>query len=104
MKKMNPWAVTRDPKLLRRMGKLLEELGEASSVASRVIIQGIEEIDPSSGQANRRRLVDELADVQAQIDETRELLAIDVGYFEARVARKRSNMQEWEALVEAVPA
>jgi hypothetical protein len=52
--KLSKWVPTTDPMTLRRMGKLTEELGELQSVAARVVIQGIDETDPSSGKVNRR--------------------------------------------------
>lgn len=103
MTRMSPWKVTTDKKLLRRIGKLLEELGELQAVAARVIIQGIDEIDPSSGRVNRARLLDELADAQAQINCTMALLfpaREDNRHFLHRVLRKEENMQDWESQVE----
>lgn len=98
-KPMSKWEVTTDQKLLRRLGKLLEELGELSAVAARIIIQGADEIDPGSLKANRDRLTDELADVQAQIGCTILYLGLDQDYMARRTARKIRNMAEWERLV-----
>lgn len=100
--RMSPWQVTTDPKLLRRMGKTIEEAGELVNVAGRVIIQGIDEIDPGTGKSNRARLLDELADMQAQIDCTCQLLFSsneDSLYFHERLRRKKANMADWEAQV-----
>lgn len=101
------WQVTTDRKLLRRMGKLCEELGELSAVAARVIIQGIDEVDPSSGKRNRQRLEEELADVQAQIGCTVATLQLDQAHMGKRTAAKMQQMGEWELLVlsdESAPA
>lgn len=98
-KPMSKWEVTTDQKLLRRLGKLLEELGEASAVAARIIIQGVDEVDPGSRKVNRERLMDELADVQAQIGCTVLYLDLDQDYMACRTARKIRNMAEWERLV-----
>jgi hypothetical protein len=97
MTRMSPWKVTTDPMILRRVGKTGEELCEAGAVCCRIVIQGLDEIDPSSGKTNRQRLVEELADVQAQIDVTRKaLLAGESRQFEERTLVKIGNMADWE--------
>ena len=98
---MNKWIPTTDLLTLRRMGKLGEELGELQTVAARVIIQGIDEVDPGSGKVNRLRLMDELADVQAQIGCTVLAFALDQEYMTRRTAEKMRQMAEWEALFAA---
>ena len=90
------WVPTTDLMTLRRFGKMLEELGELTEVASRCIIQGIDELDPSTQRYNRARLIDEIADVYAQLDETVKSFKLNVDYIEARRAKKRAYMQEWE--------
>lgn len=103
MSTMNKWEVTTDPLTLRRLGKLGEELGELGNVASRIIIQGIDAIDPGTGKLNRQRLADELADVQAQIDCTLIAFGLSDDYHHTRASRKRGQMAEWEALYAPVP-
>lgn len=95
---MTKWIPTTNLMELRRLGKLGEELGELSNVASRCIIQGIDETDPGTGKVNRQRLLDELADVAAQIDCTVAAFGLDVAYFGDRRTRKRQQMAEWEAM------
>lgn len=104
MATINKWTPTTDLLTLRRMGKLGEELGEAQTVAARVIIQGIDEVDPGSGKANRQRLMDELADVQAQIGCTVLAFDLDQDYMARRTAEKMRQMAEWEALFSAPAA
>jgi len=95
---MSKWVPTTNLMMLRRMGKLAEELGELLIVASRCIIQGIDEVDPGSGEINRDRLTNEIADVLAQIECTTEALGLDREYISARKARKEGYMREWEAM------
>lgn len=97
---MHKWVPTTDLMMLRRMGKLVEELGELGNVAGRVIIQGIDEIDPGSGDKNRLRLEKEIADVYAQLDVTVSLLRLRTTYVDARRFEKIKQMQEWESLFE----
>jgi len=98
--RMSKWIPTTDLMLLRRMGKLMEETSELGAVASRCIIQGIDEIDPGTGEVNRERLWKEIADVYAQLDETVARLSLNEADIEARRAMKRGYMQEWEAMFE----
>lgn len=95
---MRKWIPTTNLLQLRRLGKLSEELGEAGSVAARCIIQGLDEVDPSSGKVNRKRLQDELADVRAQIDCTVQAFRLDQPYMARRTAEKMRQMAEWEAM------
>lgn len=84
--------------MLRRMGKLIEELGELSNVAARCIIQGIDEVDPGTGKANRLRLEHEIADVMAQCSVTMNTLQLNVSSINARTLDKIGQMAEWELM------
>ncbi len=68
-------------------------------MAARCIIQGIDEVDPSSGKTNRVRLESEIADVYAQLDETVARLGLDDAYIQKRRATKRGYMREWEEML-----
>ncbi len=96
---MNKWEPTMSPLILRRMGKTIEEAGELLDVCGRVIIQGIDEIDPGTDLTNRQRLENEIADVYAQLDETVLMLELKVSAISRRRAHKRGLMGEWEALL-----
>lgn len=96
---VSKWLVEDDPKLVRRFGKLLEECGELTSVAARCIIQGVNDVDPSSKRFNRDRLIDEMADVLAQIQCTITLICPEVlESILIRKAQKMEQMAEWERL------
>ena len=92
------WVPTTDLMMLRRMGKLIEELNELGSVAARCIIQGIHEIDPSSGKSNRLRLEQEIADVYAQLDVTVDSLGLRYDFIAERSLEKSKAMDRWEAM------
>lgn len=64
---LNPWIPMSKPIDIKHLGKLAEELGEASSAVARCLIQGIDESEPVTGKLNRQWLEDELADVCANI-------------------------------------
>lgn len=95
---MSKWIPITDLRLLRRFGKLAEELAELQSVVARCIIQGVDEVDPSSGRTNRERITDEVADVLAQCDLTISELGLDFAAIRARVHEKKRQMAEWESL------
>lgn len=95
---LSMWTTTTDPMMLRRMGKLGEELGELQAVAARCVIQGIDEIDPGTGRVNRDRLQDEIADVMAQCETTIRALGLDSLYVYTRRGEKMRVMREWEAM------
>lgn len=98
MTRITKWTPTTDLLTLRRAGKLAEELGELQAVAARVIIQGIDETDPGTGKTNRQRMMEELADVQAQIGCTVLAFDLDQDYMAKRTADKMRQMAQWEAL------
>lgn len=93
---MSKWNVETDAARIRRFGKQLEELGELSAVTARCIIQGVDEIDPSSGKTNRQRLEEEMADVLAQLELTVRLFDLNQDFIVRRVGIKHAQMVEWE--------
>jgi NTP pyrophosphatase (non-canonical NTP hydrolase) len=94
-----PWIPTQAPRAVATLGKLLEELGELSSITARCLIQGIDRRDPSSGQANYLALEEEMADVIAQIRCTRKEFELDEPSIKARAKKKAARQAQWlEAL------
>lgn len=100
---MNKWEPPTDQRLLRRVGKTGEELCEAGAVVCRIVIQGIDGVDPSSGKTNRERLEDELADVQAQIFCTVRDLDLDNIRMAERRDLKVDLMRQWESHFPGAP-
>ena len=96
---MNPWTPDLCPHQARRIGKTSEEVNELGAVLARISIQGLDAIDPSSGKSNRQRLHEETADVLAQLALNLSALGMDEDMIAERVARKQSQMIEWEGLV-----
>lgn len=95
--RMNPWRPDDDPRQARRLGKTAEELGELQAVIARIQIQGMDGIDPSSGKTNRQRLIEETADVLAQLQCNREYFGISWEVIAERGQMKYEQMTEWEA-------
>lgn len=98
MTNLTKWIPTTDLSQLRRLGKLSEELGELQAVAARCIIQGIDETDPASGQVNRLRLLNEIADVIAQCNVTVDAFKLDEQQLIDRILDKQRQMREWESM------
>lgn len=98
-KLISAWHVEEDKYRLRRLGKALEENNELGAVLARCIIQGVDEIDPSSGKTNRQRMQEEIADVFTQLDLLIDCFELkDVGLLE-RIRDKRDIMNKWEELL-----
>jgi NTP pyrophosphatase (non-canonical NTP hydrolase) len=93
------WHVETDAYRIRRLGKSLEELGELVSVLARCLIQGVDEIDPSSGEVNRMRMQKETADVLTQVGGLTETFNLDMGAILERVQDKKASMDKWEELL-----
>lgn len=92
------WQLETSALTVRRAGKTAEEASELANVGARIVIQGIDEIDPHSGKTNRLRFIEEMADVLAQIDANIQMLGLDREFIEERRKRKLANMYEWEDL------
>lgn len=58
-----PWHPISDPVDLKYLGKLAEEGGELTQATCRCIIQGMDEVHPVTGKANKKWLEEEIADV-----------------------------------------
>lgn len=97
---MNKWIPEANPMILRRVGKTGEELAELGKVCSRIVIQGVDGVDPETGLSNRTALTKEIADVLAQCEVTIRALNLDVLGISLRQAEKVRQMAEWEAMFE----
>lgn len=97
---MQRWVPDIDEHQARRIGKTGEETNELGAVLFRIQIQGLNAVDPGSGKTNRQRLLEEMADVTAQIEITCDFLWISQNQgsdFDNRVQEKKRQMAEWEA-------
>lgn len=95
MEKFNdpPWHPIDNKVDLKHLGKLGEELAELSRIVCRIIIQGMDGVDPANGEVNRDNLQKEIADVYANIGlvEARFNLKID----QARIKKKSDQQMIW---------
>ena len=96
--RITKWVPESNPRILRRVGKTSEECAELVKVCSRITIQGLDGVDPASGESNRRALAKEIADVLAQCEVTIETLGLPREFINARTSIKIEQMAEWEAM------
>jgi len=95
MNEPNLWVPITLPIDLKHLGKLGEELGEASAAVSRCIIQGMDGSEPTSGRINRDWLEDELADVLANIELVVERFGLNKLRMISRSSKKISFQERW---------
>ena len=90
-----PWVPIRDPRMLKMLGKLAEELGEASAIVARSIIQGVDGSNPKTGKINRDALQEELCDVLALICVTSHELSMSALVMRERIEMKKEMFESW---------
>lgn len=95
---LNPWHPMTDPVDLKHLGKLSEEMGEATAAISRCVIQGVDECEPVTKKPNKQWLEDELADVMAGIELAHERFDLDWNRMMVRKARKKEHLRAWHAM------
>ncbi len=93
------WHCEKNEYYLRRFGKALEENNELGAVLARCIIQGIDEIDPSSGKTNRQRMQEEVADVYTQLTLLEQTFNLNGFAISERIQDKMASMHKWELLL-----
>ena len=94
-KPLNPWKPESDPRRIAILGKLIEETNEQGSAAGRVLIQGIDEVEPVTLKPNRKWLEDEIADVLALQRFTVEEYGLDIDRIQARAEAKITQLTPW---------
>ncbi len=91
----NDWVPTTDPHVLRLTNKMLEELNELGKVLARINLQGLDGVDPATGETNAMNLEKELADVLANADLMLEFLVKDEARVAVRRREKRQRLRIW---------
>lgn len=95
----SPWQPERDPLALAVLGKFAEELGEASTIVARCIIQGIAESEPVTGKPNADALENEIADVLAGCAVVIAHFGLRKSLIDRRIDRKVSHLKAWHRLI-----
>lgn len=95
----SPWIPMGDPRDIKVVGKNLEELGEGVAALARALIQGIDGTDPSTGEPNRAKVQNELADIGATTRLTVEQFKLDPAAMTERADRKHGFLSRWLAMI-----
>ena len=98
----SPWQPTTDKLELAVLGKLLEELGELSSIVARCIIQGWDADEPITGKPNKQALCEEIADVRANIEHVINHLQLDTWFIKNRKDKKYNYVAKWHNMLEEI--
>lgn len=96
--RVTPWMPEQDRIRLAMLGKLLEELGEATQRAARCITHGLYETDPDTGQLNIEELRKELTDVEACMSVARQYDG-DLRTLIDRYKQKTDGFEHWHAMI-----
>lgn len=94
---ISPWMPMTDPQALARLGKLVEELGEAVKASGRAIIQGASEKSLHKTLTNVQVLNEELDDVAATASMVREYFELTAS--EERWENKRTGFRQWFGMI-----
>jgi len=96
---VTPWVPTSDPIELAILGKLQEELAELQGIVARIIIQGIDEVEPVTKVPNRVALQHEVADVYATLSVTVSQYRLNPNEITERVTAKIAHLYKWHELL-----
>lgn len=97
----SPWQPERDPIALAVLGKFCEELGEATAIIARCIIQGIGESEPVTGEPNATAAEKEVADILATAHMVIEHFGLRRSLIERRTDRKIAHLTQWHRMLES---
>ena len=91
----SPWHPMTDPVDIKHMGKLGEEANKLGSIACRIIIQGMGEVNPDTGVINLTNLENEMADVEANIELVKIRFGLNRKRIEERKQKKIARLSNW---------
>lgn len=93
------WKPEPDVLIHQALGKLVEELGELTQIASRCLIQGFNASEPVTGVSNRQQLQKEMSDVRAALEWASAITG--VAEDTDRVMSKLDGFRRWQRMLEA---
>lgn len=93
------WIPTSNPIDLAHIGKLGEEAAELARICHRIIIQGVDGVDPGNQLTNRIELQNEIADVYAMAGLCIARFKLNVDQIELRERRKRAMKRAWFSML-----
>lgn len=95
---VTPWTPITDVLTLKKIGKLQEELNELGAAVARVLIQGIDEREPTTGKLNRTWLCEEMGDVMAQMELLGEHFNLSTDFIHKRMDKKIKLARIWHGM------
>lgn len=96
---VSKWVPTTNIGHLRALGKALEENGELGAALARCLIQGIDEVEPTTGKPNRQWLQEEIADVYAALEIVQDQFSLDTNWISRRKWEKFGKLEAWRDLL-----
>lgn len=90
-----PWVPTNDPFEVALAGKALEELSELSKVISRMLIQGFDGVNPTTGKTNIQELREEIGDAFTFTIMLADYCGIPEDAVEERIEKKLNFCGPW---------
>lgn len=94
----HPWHPVQNPVLQKHLLKLIEECNELGSASSRCLMQGVDEVEPDTGKPNRQWLMEEIADVLANIRLNIDYLRLDAVTIDTRMKYKIERLSKWHRM------
>lgn len=95
IKQPSLWIPMTEPINMAHIGKLGEEASELARICCRIMIQGIDGIDPDTDNVNRYALADEIADVYAMAGLCIGRFKLDIDEISTRERRKKTMKRTW---------
>ncbi len=89
------WMPEADLEVVAIVGKLAEECCELAGICTRIVIQGLHELEPRTGMPNIQALEQEIADVEAMIAHARQRLPVVQSLITDRANRKFNYKLPW---------
>lgn len=96
---ISPWMPEPDLGTRQALTKVIEEASELIKIASRILAQGYDGVDPASEETNWHALIKEMSDVGATIAFANAYLDIEPD--EARIRRKVEGYVRWFEMIGA---
>jgi hypothetical protein len=89
------WLPITDQRTLAALGKLAEECNELGAIVARCIIQGLDGVNPDTGEINRDDLQKEIADVRGLSNLVVHQFKLDDVAIHERAKKKRQMKHDW---------
>lgn len=100
---VSPWVPMCEPIDIKHIGKMIEEFCECGAALARSLIQGIDEVEPTTKKPNRQWLQEEIADVLANCQLVVAHFDLDKDAIRERRDRKKVRLSAWHKMLAHKP-